>query len=556
MTIAAVKALGAGELPALAQEVRRRMLATLARNGGHLASSLGAVELAIALVRAFDPETDRVLWDVGHQSYAWKLLTGRADRFETLRRFGGLSGFPNPEESACDAFVAGHAGAALAAAEGLAVARDRRGGSEHVVAVVGDAGLSNGMALEALNGCASLTRRLVLVVNDNASSTMSCPMDRLLDDFGFMRIGPVDGHDLAALAAALGEAKAAERPVAVRVVTVKGKGFPPAEADPAAWHGVGPFELSGAGAVQGTKEAGWSEAFGAAVCAAARRDPKVCTLTAAMREGTGLVPFAREFPDRFFDVGICEEQLVTFAAGLAKGGMKPVVAIYSTFLQRAVDQVMHDVCLLNLPVVFGIDRAGVVGADGRTHHGVFDIPMLRCLPNISILQPRSSAELAAMLDMAISRGTPVAIRYPRGCPGGGNESKEFEDLDWGRAEQVSNPSAPIQLWALGDQVPKAMRVAELLAARGVAAGVVNARFVKPFDADLLARQRAAGARIASLENGSVAGGFGEAIGADLRFGWPDAYIPHGAIGELEGAYGLTADAIAEKLFYEKEGRRT
>ncbi len=553
MTVSEIKATRTEDLPVLAAGVREQILAAVSKNGGHLASSLGAVELAIALVRAFDPETDRVLWDVGHQAYAWKLLTGRAERFGTLRHLGGISGFPNPEESVCDAFVAGHAGAALAAAEGLAVARDRLGGTEHVVALVGDAALANGMALEALNTCNALARRLILVVNDNASATADCPVDKLLDAVGISRLGPVDGHDLAALAAALEEAKAATRPVALRVTTVKGKGYPPAEADPTAWHGIGPFDLEASKnlkVVQDAKTAGWSEVFGAAVCAAARRDPKVCALTAAMREGTGLAPFAQEFPERFFDVGICEEQLVTFAAGLAKGGMKPVVAVYSTFLQRAVDQVMHDVCILNLPVVFGIDRAGAVGADGRTHHGMFDIPMLRCLPNISILQPKDAAELAAMVEAALARHAPVAIRYPRGCP---CDLKGEKDVEWGCAEQIVNPDAPLQIWALGDQVAKAMAVKELLAARGVEAGVVNARFVKPFDAALLARQRAAGARIVSLENGAVAGGFGELIGADLRFGWPDAYIPHGTISELETAYGLTPAAIASTLLRQSCG---
>ena len=363
MTVAEVKALNGADLPALAADVRGRILEAVSRNGGHLASSLGAVELAIALVRAFDPAKDRVLWDVGHQSYAWKILTGRADKFGTLRHFGGISGFPNPEESECDAFVAGHAGAALAAAEGLAVARDRSGGSEHVVAVVGDAALSNGMALEALNNCKALTKRLILIVNDNGSATTECPIDGLLGSFGFGCLGTVDGHDLVSLEAMFEKAKEATELVALRVTTTKGKGFAPAEADPNAWHGIGPFDLTSLKDPNDIKSAGWSEVFGAAVCAAARRDPKVCALTAAMREGTGLEPFSKEFPERFFDVGICEEHLVTFAAGLAKGGMKPVVAVYSTFLQRAVDQVMHDMCLLNIPVVFGIDRAGAVGAD-------------------------------------------------------------------------------------------------------------------------------------------------------------------------------------------------
>ncbi len=571
MTPDEVKSLPSGELPALASEVRRRMLESVSRNGGHLASSLGAVELAIALVRTFDPARDRVLWDVGHQAYAWKLLTGRGERFDTLRRFGGISGFPNPDESPCDAFVAGHAGAALAAAEGLAVARDRLGGKEHVVAVVGDAALANGMALEALNDCAKRTERLVLVVNDNGSATSVAPIAALLESAGFEVTRHIDGHDIAAMEDAFAMAKAAHGPIAVRVTTVKGKGFPPAEADPTAWHGVGPFEIGGGAAPR--PASGWSDVFGAAVCAAARRDSRVCALTAAMREGTGLSSFAKEFPDRFFDVGICEEHLVTFAAGLAKGGMRPVVAVYSTFLQRAVDQVMHDVCLMNLPVVFGIDRAGAVGADGRTHHGMFDIPMLRCLPNLSILQPKDAAELASMVDAALARNAPTAIRYPRGVPRvfknikgvkafkdskDVKDVKDFNGLKWGKAEQISSPDAPIQLWALGDQVAKALAVAASLEARGVQAGVVNARFVKPFDADLLARQRSGGARIVSLENGAAAGGFGEAIGADMRFGWPDEFVAHGSVAELEAAHGLTAEAIAESILrdgpFEGNGR--
>lgn len=542
MTPDEVKSLPCGELPALASEVRRRMLESVSRNGGHLASSLGAVELAIALVRVFDPAKDRVLWDVGHQAYAWKLLTGRDGRFDTLRRFGGISGFPNPDESPCDAFVAGHAGAALAAAEGLAVARDRLGGTEHVVAVVGDAALANGMALEALNDCAKRTERLILVVNDNGSATSVAPLGALLESAGFEVTRHIDGHDIAALEDVFAMAKATHGPIAVLVKTVKGKGFPPAESDPTAWHGVGPFDIGDSAAPR--PASGWSDVFGAAVCAAARRDSRVCALTAAMREGTGLVPFASEFPDRFFDVGICEEHLVTLAAGLAKGGMRPVVALYSTFLQRAVDQVMHDVCLMNLPVVFGIDRAGAVGADGRTHHGMFDIPMLRCLPNLSILQPKDAAELVTMVDAALARNAPTAIRYPRGCP---CDLKDLNDLKWGKAEQISSSDAPIQLWALGDQVAKALAVAALLEAQGVQAGVVNARFVKPFDADLLARQRSGGARIVSLENGAVAGGFGEAIGADMRFGWPDEFVAHGSVAELEAAHGLAPEAIAESI---------
>ena len=589
-----------GELPALARQLRSRILETVSANGGHLASSLGTVELAIGLLRTFDPPTDKILWDVGHQAYAWKLLTGRDELFDRLRCWGGISGFPNPEESSCDAFVAGHAGSALAAAEGFAAARDRIGGG-NVVAVVGDASLTNGESLEALNNCTALTDKLIIVVNDNAMSisrnvgAFARVLGRLLvnvrynrtkiaaeraghrlrltflrsayhriermiksfwlgntlfESLGLRYVGPVDGHDLSALMSALTVAKEDKRSIVVHVVTRKGKGFPPAEADPTAWHGVGPFDLAACREQKDArkiKPAGWSELFGEAVCAAARRDTKVCALTAAMREGTGLASFAKEFPSRFFDVGICEEHLVTFAAGLAKGGMKPVVAVYSTFLQRAVDQVMHDVCLLNLPVVFGIDRAGAVGADGRTHHGMFDIPMLRCLPNLSILQPRDAVELVAMIDAALARSAPVAIRYPRGVPSVFNGLKDLDGLKWGAAEQISSPNAHIQLWALGDQVAKAMDVAATLEAHGLQAGVVNARFVKPFDAGLLARQRSGGAKIVSLENGAVAGGFGEAIGADMRFGWPDEYVAHGSVSELEAAYGLTSAAIAESI---------
>ena len=603
MTPAELKRLPASDLPAVAKKVRARILETVAANGGHLASSLGTVELAIGLLRTFDPPTDTILWDVGHQAYAWKILTGRDAAFGALRRFRGISGFPNPEESDCDAFVAGHAGSALAAAEGLAAARDRLGGGQ-VVAVVGDASLTNGESLEALNNCTAMTDKLIIVINDNAMSisrnvgAFARVLGRLLasvrynrtkavaeraghrmrltflrsayhrvermlkslwlgntlfESFGLRYVGPVDGHDLKAVISALTVAKEDKRSVVVHVVTVKGKGFPPAEADPTAWHGVGPFALQ-APEAHGAKEkrTGWSDVFGAAVCAMARHDPKVCALTAAMREGTGLAPFSREFPDRFFDVGICEEHLVTFAAGLAKGGLRPIVAVYSTFLQRAVDQVMHDVCLLKLPVVFGIDRAGVVGADGRTHQGVFDIPLLRCLPNIEILQPKDAEELEAMLAAALARNAPVAIRYPRGVP---VPFGRFAPLAWGRAETISGPEAPLQLWALGDQVAKAVEVAGLLAERGISAGVVNARFIKPFDAELLARQRKAGARIASLENGAVAGGFGEAIGAEFRFGWPDAYVSHGSLPELEAAHGLTAEAIARGIMERLERGR-
>ena len=599
-----VKALDETELSGLADALREEILSSVSKTGGHLASSLGAVELSIGLARVFDPEKDRIVWDVGHQTYAWKLLTGRRDRFATLRTFGGISGFCNPEETVCDAFVSGHAGSALAAAEGMAAARDLRGGDAHVVAVVGDASLSNGVSLEALNNCASQKGKVILVLNDNAMSisknvgAFARLLGRMLagrrynrvkaaaeraghklrltflrsayhrleqvvksiwlgnaffESFGLRYIGPVDGHDIRAVENALAVARDDKRSVVVHVVTVKGRGFTPAEKDPTRWHGVGAFDLATARRAPATTEEAvpaarnWSETFGEALVGFARKDASVCALTAAMRDGTGLNAFARAFPDRFFDGGICEEYLVTFAAGLAKAGMKPVVAIYSTFLQRAVDQVMHDVCLLNLPVVFAVDRAGCVGADGRTHHGMFDIAMLRCLPCLTICQPRDAASLRAMMALAFEKGGPWVVRYPRGKAPEAPPGTAGGKVVFGRAEQVSGAEAKLQLWALGEQVEKAVKVAELLQAKGVEAGVVDARFVKPFDAQLLAWQRAAGARIVSIENGCLSGGFGEAIGADVRFGWPDVFVEHGTVAELEREHGFDAESIAARL---------
>ena len=579
-----IKSMGLAELSALAGKTRARIIDVVSKRGGHLASSLGTVELTLALLRVFNPPSDKILWDVGHQAYAWKMLTGRWDAFSTLRARGGVAGFPDPDESPYDAFVAGHAGSALSAAEGIAAARDMAGGQENVVAVVGDASLTNGASLEALNNCAASTRKIILVLNDNAMSIsanvgsmarilgkilagvrynrakaraenaghklrlsfLSGPYHRLeqlvksiwlgntfFESLGLRYIGPVDGHDLGAVEAALSVARDDKRSVVVHVVTRKGMGYEPAEKDPSQWHGVGKFSPETGERAASART--WSDAFGSALLSRARADDRVCALTAAMRDGTGLSAFAREFPRRFFDVGICESHLVTFAAGLAKSGLRPVVAIYSTFLQRSIDQIMHDVCLMRLPVVFAVDRAGLVGADGHTHNGMFDIPLLRALPEITIMQPKDEADLDAALGEALSADGPVVLRYPRGaCPG--------------HVEPAERPGAPVQIWALGDQVAKANKVAGLLAARGVEAGVVHARFVKPFDATLLARQRSAGAMVASLENGSLAGGFGESIGADVRLGWPDQYIPHGSADELEREFGLDADGVAGRIF--------
>ena len=588
-----------------ALEIRQKILETVSRNGGHLASSLGAVEIAMALRQVFDPERDRIVWDVGHQAYAWKILTGRAEKFHTLRKLDGISGFPNPMESRCDAAIAGHAGAALSVAEGLAAARDRKGTGEHVVAVIGDASIANGTSFEAINNCAASTKRLIVILNDNEMSiakpvgsfakslgrltsgerynrfkniakrigralrlsflygfvhwvkmrlkTMML-MDAWFEDFGLHYLGPVDGHDVSALVSALSAAKAEDRPVLLHVVTKKGHGFGPAEKDPTAWHGVGPFPYPAAHdnidlalPTDGRSEPpppGWSEVFGRALCEIAEEDGRVVALTAAMRDGTGLGGFASKFPGRFFDVGIAEGHMVAFAGGLAAGGMRPVVAVYSTFLQRAVDQIMHDVAIANLPVVVCVDRAGVVGADGVTHQGLYDIAMLRCLPNVTICQPKDADDLKALLKEAMGRNGPTVIRYPRGkAPAG-------KDADCARQATCDSPCAAAvgengrrgAIWATGDWYGKACEVAGRI---GWVA--VHARYIKPFDAKLLAGQRAAGMKIASLENGSVAGGLGEAIGADYKFGWPDEFIPHGTQSELERRYGLDVESLVARL---------
>jgi 1-deoxy-D-xylulose-5-phosphate synthase len=381
------------------------------------------------------------------------------------------------------------------------------------------------------------------------------------ESFGMRYIGPVDGHNIAELESAFTVAREDKRSVVIHVVTEKGKGFEPAETNPSKWHGVGPFDRENpeTPALKGD----WSEAFGEIVKDLAEKDSRVCALTAAMRDGTGLSQFACEFPDRFFDVGICEEHLVTFASGLASNGMKPIVAIYSTFLQRAVDQVMHDVCIEKLPVVIGIDRAGIVGADGKTHNGLYDIPMLRCLPSLSICQPRCVPELRAMMELALERKCPVAIRYPRGCPPN-HDDFNIEPVVWGKAEiVVASNAGSLKIWTLGDQIPKACRVCEILKEQGIESGVVNVRFIKPLDKELLLKQAGEGSHFVTIENGTLAGGFSSALREALSnspssrvigFGWPDEFISQGTVEELERDFGFTAEAIAAQVLKEMKGR--
>lgn len=608
-----LKALSLDQLRQVAEELRALIVQTVSRTGGHLAANLGTVELTIALLRSFAPPTDKLIWDVGHQTYAYKILTGRRDRFGTLRQTGGLSGFLSRAESPYDAFGAGHAGTALSAATGMAVARDMRGGTEHVVAIVGDGALGCGSSFEALNNLAFTTRRLIVVLNDNEMSisanvgSVSRYLGELLttprynrwkssverfaryrlglawlrraylrleeavkslfldsvifEEFGLRYIGPIDGHDIKTLLSAFETARQADEPILLHVTTQKGKGYLYAEEEPEMWHGTGAFEQETGKPLKASHALKYSEVVGHTLERLAETNDKLVAITAAMASGTGLAGFARRFPNRFFDVGISEEHAVIFAAGLAAEGYLPVLAIYATFAQRVVDYIIHDVCLQNLPVIFGFDRAGLVGDDGPTHHGVFDIALFRTVPNLTILQPRDEAELARMLYSAVRWRRPTIIRYPRGSGPGAVMPAEWEEIPYGKAE-VRREGREVQIWALGDMLPLAERVAQRLEARGLAVGVVNPRFIRPLDSELLCAQSAEARVMVTLENGVASGGFGSAVMETLttagwrrpilRFGWPDQFVPHGAFDTMSERYGLTESAIAEAILKSME----
>ncbi len=610
-----VKTLSAEQLPTLAENLREKILETVSRNGGHLASNLGAVELTIALLRVFNPPEDAVVWDVGHQAYSWKLLTGRQSRFHTLRKQDGLSGFTKPEESPCDMFVAGHAGTALSSALGLAVGKDRGGCAGHVIAVIGDGSMANGISLEALNSIDEVQSKVIVVLNDNEMSisenvgALSRRLGRMLADvrynrikaaaeaaghrlhmtslrrvyyriehaikslwlqnaffeaFGLRYMGPIDGHDFNALENALCSAREYKRSVLIHVATQKGRGFKPAERRPCNWHGVGAFDLDTRHPPE-ARPGGYSNVLGQTLANMADTDASIMAITAAMCGGTGLTPFAERHADRFFDVGICEAHAVVFAAGLATAGKRPFFAVYSTFLQRAIDCVMQDVCLANLPVVFCVDRAGVVGSDGPTHHGIFDIAMLRCLPNLTIMQPKDNAELVAMLQTARQLSGPSLIRYPRepGPPVALPDT--VNALPVGQAEVVmalpdtasGDTCTDVWLWALGDLVPLACETAEQLRTVGIRAGVVNARFIKPLDTTLLQAQAGSTQLFVTLENGTLSGGFGSAVQEALAtlgcrvpvraYGWPDCFVGQGTLAQLLEEYGLVASQISSQI---------
>lgn len=605
-----IRSLGPEELKELCSEIRQEIIKVISKNGGHLAASLGTVELTVALHYVFHAPEDRIIWDVGHQTYAHKLLTGRRDRFATIRSQGGLSGFPKIEESPYDAFGTGHASTSISAALGLACARDHQGQKHRVVAVIGDGSLTGGLAFEGLNHAGQLKKNMLVVLNDNSMAISKrvgamgqyltkitttqtytglekkiwdllgrLPQDvgqpsrvllrRLREGFknlivpgltfeelGYHYEGPVDGHDIGALIDILQRVRDLPGPTLLHVLTVKGKGFEPAEHDAEKFHGVGAFDPETGDAIDCGSHCTFTQIFGETLVELARSDGRIVAVTAAMPEGTGLDLFRRQFPDRFYDVGIAEQHALTFSAGLAREGMRPVAAIYSTFLQRGFDQIIHDIALQKLPVVIALDRAGVVGEDGPTHHGVFDLSYLRLIPNLVIMAPRDEQELRSMLRTALSSDLPVAIRYPRGA-GFGLEPREPEILPWGKAE-VLERGRQVAVIAIGVMATLAQRAAAKLRTQGLRPEVINARFCRPLDVELYLEVFKKFKRVVTIEENVLAGGFGSAIdelaqeaGAScriLRLGLPNTFIPQGKRRDLLRGYGLDEEGIAKSIY--------
>ncbi|HEY9284834.1 MAG TPA: 1-deoxy-D-xylulose-5-phosphate synthase [Pyrinomonadaceae bacterium] len=605
---------GPDELQVVADEIRQYIIETCARIGGHTGASLGAVELAVALHYAFETPADRLVWDVGHQAYAHKILTGRREQFPTIKQYDGLSGFLRREESEYDAFGAGHASTSLSAALGMAIARDRRGESHHVVALIGDSSLAGGMAMEAINQAGHLKSRLIVILNDNEMSiapavgALTGYLNRLreaqgyhrfkdevgealrsvpsvgerlhhaaktvkdaiaaavlpgalVNELGFKYIGYVDGHDTQALVRAFREAQQVrDEPVIVHCLTTKGKGFPAREKNYYAWHATGPFDPK-TGEMPKAKPSAptYTSVFGRTMCELMERDEKIVTLTAAMPDGTGVDQVLKKFPERSFDVGIAEQHCVTFAAGLSTEGLKPVCAIYSTFLQRAFDQIVHDVCLQDLNVKFCLDRGGVAGPDGPTHHGLLDIAYLRGVPNLTVMAPKDEGELRDMLLTMLDNVGPMAVRYPRGNGVGADTERDPQPLEIGKAEILRDAGSDVALVAYGSMVHPAWQAAERLAKDGVDATVVNARFVKPLDASLLLALARTKRLIVTVEEAYLAGGFGAAVlelleendllGAArvVRMGIPDRWVTHGDAKLLLAKYGLDADGIYTRV---------
>ncbi|MCQ4635880.1 1-deoxy-D-xylulose-5-phosphate synthase [Anaerovorax odorimutans] len=592
------------ELELLSYEIRDFLISNISKTGGHLASNLGVVELSIALHRVFNTPEDKLIWDVGHQSYVHKILTGRAGGFDTLRKFGGMSGFPKVKESEYDTFDTGHSSTSISVAAGMAAARDLAGEDYKIAAIIGDGALTGGLAYEAMNNVGVSKTNLVVILNDNgmsiAPNTGGVPkylrklrgsrkytdfkkrikknvseipgigkgvvagmqhmrdslkyavLDGILfEELGFKYFGPVDGHDMEDLIETLSMAKEVEGPVFVHVITKKGKGYKSAEETPSKYHGTGPFDpTTGRQHKNGGSAPSYSEVFGNKLTEMAKTNKKIVAIGAAMLEGTGLKGFKVKYPARTFDVGIAEGHAVTFAAGMASGGYRPVVAIYSTFLQRAYDQILEDVCLQNLPVVFAIDRAGIVGADGETHHGMFDLSYLSHMPNMTILAPADRGELENMLEYAMTLSGPCAIRYPRG---------EAADLGYGQrpieGSLVLEEGGDVEIWAAGNMLSAGFLVQEALKKRNVAAGLVNARIVRPLDQEAISASADRTGLIVTLEDNVITGGFGEHLAAAmmespvkvLNFGWPDSFIEHGSVEQLYEKYGLDPESIAERI---------
>lgn len=616
-----LKNLSKDKLPLLADELRKIIIKQVSSSGGHLASNLGVIELTIALHYVFDSPIDRIIWDVGHQSYAHKLLTGRHEKFPTLRKYGGLSGFPRIEESPFDAFGTGHSSTSISAATGIVEARELikkiqdAGYSMHgnfqeigkVIAVIGDGAMTAGIAFEGLNHAGHLRKDLIVILNDNEMSisqnvgALSSYFNRMLtgeiyqkfkkelksflenipmigtpvskmahkaeetlkglflpgilfEELGFNYIGPIDGHNIDLLVETLSRIKSSEGPVLIHIITKKGKGYRFAEENPSVFHGIGPFDLETGVALSDANALTFSDVFGQTLTEIAQDDGRVVAISAAMCEGTGLNMFAKKFPERFYDVGIAEPHAVTFAAGLAMQGLRPVVAIYSTFLQRAYDQIVHDVCLQKLPVVFTIDRAGIVGEDGATHQGLFDISYLRHVPNLLFMAPKDGGELKAMLEFALSHNGPSAIRYPRGkIPIDSRFKIQDSKLEIGKAE-ILEYGDDIAIIAVGNTVQPALKAAEMLRKDGIRPCVVNARFIKPLDEDLIISMSERIRMIVTVEENIIAGGFGSSVleclaNAGLtgvavrRIGIGDEFVEHGAQPLLREKYGLDSEGI-------------
>ncbi len=603
-----LKALSVEELSQLAGEIRSFVISTVSRTGGHLAPNLGVVELTLALHTVFNCPEDKIIWDVGHQSYIHKILTGRRDTFHTLRQFGGISGFPKRAESECDPFDTGHSSTSISSALGMAVARDLKGDNYSIVAVIGDGAMTGGMAFEALNHAGHLGTNMIVVLNDNEMSisenvgalagylsrmrtdpkyykhkeemelmlkkipsigpTVVKAIERIKDSFkylvvpgmlfeelGITYLGPINGHDIARTRTVLQRAKNSPGPVLVHVITTKGKGYLPAEKNPDKFHGIGPFDI-GTGETRNSNRPTYTDVFGDTLCEIAAANHKVLAITAAMPTGTGLNRFSEQYPTRFFDVGIAEQHAVTMAGGLATNGYVPVVAVYSTFLQRAYDQILHDIAIQGLHVVFAIDRAGLVGEDGETHQGVFDISFLRHIPGMVVMAPKDENELRHMLKTAVEMDGPVAIRYPRGAGVGVDISEDLEKIPVGCAE-VLREGKDITIAAVGPLVYTALEAAEELEDNGIKATVINTRFVKPLDESCLINSVRETGHLLTLEENVLQGGFGSAVlelleSSNLcipvtRLGIADEFVSHGSPALLRKNFGLSRENIVSQV---------